>query len=226
MPFAKRDSLDYLFHFCSAYPSLLHTFQVFSSCPLSRLSLLPRPRPSCFSHVHLLSLFPPSFSALPPLPLVCWSLWLILKGKLGEWVGLERKESAALSPARSSLARLKRTEREKEKKIQRSFSLPSTSPAFFPSLYHSWVVWYLTFAVFQLELGSKTSKRRVVSPLSYSVIPPSLFPLFLSFFSCSPCYFFFLCLQTDHHSNVFSPSERREERNLLKYPNRHPRLYR
>lgn len=146
------------------------------------MALHPRPRPSCFPHALPLVSSPSVFLYASiilslSLSLLCWSLWLILKGKLSEWVGLKREESAVLSPARSSLAQLKRSA---EKKKQHSFSLRLHLSTFFP-FHHSWVVWYLTFAVFQQGLGSKRAERTLVSPLSYSVIPPFLFPLPLFF---------------------------------------------
>lgn len=103
-----------------------------------------------------------------------------------EWVGLKRERRAVLYPARSSLARLKHSEEKKKKQHtgEESFSLSLLFSFLHLStllFHHSWVVWYLTFTLLQQGLGSKSSERKLVSPLSYSVIPLFLFPLPLSF---------------------------------------------
>lgn len=102
-----------------------------------------------------------------------------------EWVGLKRERRAVLYPARSSLARLKRSaEKKKQHTGEESFSLSLLFSFLHLStllFHHSWVVWYLTFTLLQQGLGSKSSERKLVSPLSYSVIPLFLFPLPLSF---------------------------------------------
>lgn len=89
-----------------------------------------------------------------------------------------------LYPARSSLARLKLSEEKKQHTGEESFSLSLLFSFLHLSsllFHHSWVVWYLTFTLLQQGLGSKSSERKLVSPLSYSVVPLFLFPLPLSF---------------------------------------------
>lgn len=111
-----------------------------------------------------------------------------------EWVGLKRERRAVLYPARSSLARLKRSERGNKKKAQHtgeeSFSLTLLFSFLHLStllFHHSWVVWYITFTLLQQGLGSNVSERKLVSPLSYTVIPLFLFPLPLPFLLSVTC---------------------------------------
>lgn len=66
--------------------------------PLHPLSLHP------VFHVCRLSLFSPSFSVFLSLPLLCWSLWLILKGNCeSEWDLKEREELCSTQQGRPSL---------------------------------------------------------------------------------------------------------------------------
>lgn len=115
--------------------SLFFSPPVFNSCVLSRISPPPLP-PSCFSHVCCLSLFSPSFSIFLSLPLLCWSLWLILKGsRESEWDLKEREELRSTQQGRPSLdwnaARKKKklnNTRERRAFPSLSFSLSSTTP--------------------------------------------------------------------------------------------------
>lgn len=195
------------------------------------VSLRPLSPPSCFSHVCCLSLFSPSFSVFLSLPLLCWSLWLILKGsRESEWDLKEREELRSTQQGRPSLdwnaARKEKKKKNEQHTGEESFSLSLLFSFLHHStllFHHSWVVWYLTFTLLQLGLGSKSSERKLVSPQSYGVIPLFLFPLPLSL---SYCYFFFPCLQTDDHCNIFCLTERQgEKKKMLKYPDRHPHFY-
>lgn len=157
--------------------------------PLHPLSLHP------VFHVCRLSLFSPSFSVFLSLPLLCWSLWLILKGnRESEWDLKEREELCSTQQGRPSLdwnAARKKKRKKKKHTREESFSLSLLFSFLHLStllFHHSWVVWYLTFTLLQQGLGSKSSERKLVSPLSYSVIPLFLFPLPLPFLLC---YFFF-----------------------------------
>lgn len=147
---------------------------------------------SRFSHVCRLSLFSPSFSAFLSLSLLCWSLWLILKGnRESEWDLKEREALCSTQQGRPSLDW--NTARKRGKKNtththntgkRRAFSLSLIFSFLHLSTllsHHSWVVWYLTFTLLQQGLRSELRERKLVSPLSYSVIPLRLFPLPLSF---------------------------------------------
>lgn len=163
----------------------------FLTSVLGRISPPPLP---CFSHVCRLSLFSPSFSIFLSLSLLCWSLWLILKGnRESEWDLKEREELCSTQQGRPSLdwnaAREKKQHTGEESfSLSILFSFLHLSALLF---YHSWVVWYLTFTLLQQGLGSKSSERRLVSPLSYSVIPPISIPsssLFLTLLLFLPVF--------------------------------------
>ena len=199
---------------------------VFNSCLLGPTSSKnPPPLPSRFSHVCRLSLFSPSSSVFLSLSPLCWSLWLILKGNQeSEWDLKEREALRSTQQGRPSLdwnaAREKKqhTHTYSTRERRAFLSLLSLSSTSLLS-HHSWAVWYLTFTLLQQGLGSKSSLRKLVSPLSYSVLPLFLFPLPLSFLLF---LLLFLPLSSNRPS-CFLPY--RGGKMMLKYPDRHPHFY-
>lgn len=178
-------------HSCPVHVFLNLLSQLLNSCLLRRMSLYPPLLPvfTCLPLVSFLSIFLRFSITLSPLLIPLADP----QREPREWVGLKRERSAVLYPARSSLARLKHSEEKRKKKKTQHTHTTQENGELFPSLifsflhlstllsHHSWVVWYLTFTLLQQGLRSEFRERKLVSPLSYSVIPLRLFPLPLSF---------------------------------------------
>lgn len=224
-------TLYHSLHSCPVHVFLNLLSQLLNSCLLRRMSLYPPLLPvfTCLPLASFLSIFLRFSITLSPLLIPLADP----QREPREWVGLKRERSAVLYPARSSLARLKHSEEKRKKKNtththntgkRRAFSLSLIFSFLHLSTllsHHSWVVWYLTFTLLQQGLRSEFRERKLVSPLSYSVIPLRLFPLPLSFLlSLLP----FLPVSISVMFSALQSSNGRKKR--LKYPDRHPHFYR
>lgn len=118
-------------HSCPVHVFLNLLSQLLNSCLLRRMSLYPPLLPvfTCLPLVSFLSIFLRFSITLSPLLIPLADP----QREPREWVGLKRERSAVLYPARSSLARLKRSEEKRKKKTQHTHTTQGNGELF-PSL--------------------------------------------------------------------------------------------
>lgn len=186
---------------------------------------------SRFSHVCRLSLFSPSFSAFLSLSLLCWSLWLILKGnRESEWDLKEREALCSTQQGRPSLDWNTARKRGKKKKHNthtqhrktESF-FPLSHFLFPPSLYSS-----LTSLLSCLisHFYSPSAGAQIWAPWTQTRKPPEL-QCYTS--SSIPSSSLFLALPVTfssrvHQCNVLCLTERQWEKKKVEIPQPTPRF--